>query len=132
MAETPHVGGASVCTSAAPGAGFDHPLSRGEMHEPAQNTSSLTSHGSSVSLGNRGYPANIDYQAFAAISTDGGLSFQSNVQLTGGFSNPTTEGSTIGDYTGNTWDGPNYFLAAWMDNSNGSDLHDVVGGIRLK
>jgi len=83
-------------------------------------------------LDRRNDPNNIDYQAFGAISTDSGMSFQPNVQLTTGFSNPTTEGSTIGDYTGNTWDGPDYFLAAWMDNSNDSDLHDVIGGIRLK
>jgi hypothetical protein len=38
----------------------------------------------------------------------------------------------MGDYTGNTWDGPNYFIAAWMDSSNGIDMQDVVGGIRVK
>lgn len=73
-------------------------------------------------------PANIDYQAFAAISTNGGLSFQSNVQLTTAFSNSDR---LFGDYTGNTWDGPDYFLVAWMDDSNSTYMQDVVGGIRL-
>ena len=83
-------------------------------------------------LDRRNDPANIDYQAFAGISSNGGLSFQ-NVQLTTGFSDPTVGvGTSLGDYDGNAWDGPNDFAAAWMDNSNGSDLHDEIGGIRLK
>jgi hypothetical protein len=28
--------------------------------------------------------------------------------------------------------GPNYFVAAWMDSSNGVDMQEEVGGIRLK
>ena len=40
----------------------------------------------------RNDPANIDYQAFAAISSDGGRSFQPNVQLTTAFSNPNNTG----------------------------------------
>lgn len=80
-------------------------------------------------LDRRNDPNNVNYQAFAGISADGGLSFEPNVQLTTAFS-PTD--MLFGDYTGNTWDGPNYFLAAWMDNSNGVSQQDVVGGIRLK
>ena len=86
-------------------------------------------------LDRRNDPANIDYQAFAAISSDGGQTFP-NVQLTTAFSNPNVNGyednAWMGNYTGNTWDGPNYFVAAWMDSSNGVDMQDVVGGIRLK
>jgi hypothetical protein len=86
-------------------------------------------------LDRRNDPANIDYQAFAAISSDGGQTFP-NVQLTTAFSNPNNNGyadnAWMGDYTGNTWDGPNYFVAAWMDSSNGVDMQDYVGGIRLK
>lgn len=85
-------------------------------------------------LDRRNDPANIDYQAFAAISTNGGLSFRPNVQLTTSFSNPNNNGSGnnwMGNYTGNTWAGPD-FVAAWMDTSNGSTTQDVVGGIRLK
>jgi len=85
-------------------------------------------------LDRRNDPANIDYQAFAAISTDGGQTFP-NVQLTTAFSNPNDNGyqgeGWMGNYTGNTWAGPD-FVAAWMDSSNGVDMQDVVGGIRLK
>ena len=43
-------------------------------------------------LDRRNDPANVNYQAFAAISVDGGLSFQPNVQLTRNFSNPNNNG----------------------------------------
>jgi hypothetical protein len=82
-------------------------------------------------LDRRNDPSNIDYQAFAGISANGGLSFE-NAQLTTAFSNPNIQSATIGNYTGNTWDGPNYFIAAWMDDSNGQYMEDYVGGIRLK
>jgi hypothetical protein len=83
-------------------------------------------------LDRRNDPANVDYQAFAAISTDGGLTFP-NTRLTKAFSNPDTNGAYnwMGDYTGNTWAGPD-FIAAWMDSSNGVDMQEVVGGVRLK
>jgi hypothetical protein len=82
----------------------------------------------------RNDPANVDYQAYAAISSDGGESFQPNVQLTTAFSDPDNYGydGILGDYAGNTWDGPNYFVAAWMDTSNGVNSQDYVGGIRVK
>jgi hypothetical protein len=80
-------------------------------------------------LDRRNDPKNVNYQAFAAISTDGGQSFQPNVRLTAGLSTPVIG---MGSYTGDTWDGPNYFVAAWMDNSNSVDMQQVVGGIRLK
>ncbi|MBZ5570437.1 MAG: hypothetical protein LAO09_00980 [Acidobacteriia bacterium] len=84
-------------------------------------------------LDRRNDPANVNYQAFAAISTDGGQSFKPNVQLTTAFSNPNNNGypGWMGDYTGNTWVGSN-FVAAWMDSSNGVDMQVMVGGIRLK
>jgi hypothetical protein len=85
-------------------------------------------------LDRRNSPPDIDYQAFAAISTDGGQSFQRNWQLTKAFSNPEASGlsgSWMGDYTGSTWVGGN-FIAAWMDSSNGVDMQEVVGGVRLK
>jgi len=85
-------------------------------------------------LDRRNDPANIDYQAFAAISTDGGHSFGANWQLTKAFSNPKTNGTEnnwMGDYTGNTWTGDT-FIAAWMDSSNGVDMQEEVGGVRLK
>jgi hypothetical protein len=83
-------------------------------------------------LDRRNDPNNIDYQAFAAISTDGGRTFP-NTQLTQAFSNPDTNGTGnnwMGDYTGNTWAGGD-FVAAWMDSSNGIDMQEVIGGIRL-
>ncbi|HTA23763.1 MAG TPA: sialidase family protein [Terriglobales bacterium] len=80
-------------------------------------------------LDRRNDPKNVEYQAFAAISTDGGKSFQPNVQLTTAFSFPVLG---MGYYTGDAWDGPNYFVAAWMDDSNGVDMQEEVGGIRLK
>jgi hypothetical protein len=81
----------------------------------------------------RNDPANFNYQAYASISSDGGDSFQPNVKLTSAFSDP--EGNArlgLGSYAGNTWDGPNYFIAAWMDTSYGNGSQDAVGGIRLK
>ena len=83
-------------------------------------------------LDRRNDPANHRYQAFAAISTDGGITFP-NTQLTKAFSNPDKNGhyNWMGDYTGNTWAGGN-FIAAWMDSSNGVDMQEVIGGIRLK
>ena len=83
-------------------------------------------------LDRRNDPADLNYQAFAAISDDGGRSFKTNWQLTQSFSNPDTNGAYnwMGDYTGNTWAGAD-FIAAWMDSSNGVDMQEVVGGVRL-
>jgi len=86
-------------------------------------------------LDRRNDPANVNYQPFAAISNDGGQTFKPNVLLSKAFSNPNNNGYPgnfwMGDYTGNTWAGPN-FVAAWMDSSQGFVMQDVVGGIRLK
>ena len=56
-------------------------------------------------LDRRNDPNDIDYQAFAAISEDGGQSFGTNRQLTTAFSDPRVNGTQnnwMGDYTGNT------------------------------
>jgi hypothetical protein len=85
-------------------------------------------------LDRRNDPNDIDYQAFAAISYDGGQTFGPNWQLTAAFSNPKNNGTGdnwMGDYTGNTWVGDK-FIAAWMDSSNGVDMQEVVGGVQLK
>jgi hypothetical protein len=79
-------------------------------------------------LDRRNDPANIEYQVFAAISNDGGKTFQRNWQLTKAFSDPNGNFGFIGDYSGNTWAGKD-FVAAWMDSSK---IVDVVGGVRLK
>ena len=86
-------------------------------------------------LDRRNDPNDIDYQAFAAISEDGGQSFGANWQLTTAFSNPKNNGTGdnwMGDYTGSTWKSDNVFVAAWMDSSNGTDMQEEVGGVRLK
>jgi len=85
-------------------------------------------------LDRRNDPGDLNYQAFAAFSDDGGQHFGANWQLTTAFSNPDTNGdyNWMGDYTGNTWRGDNTFIAAWMDSSNGVDMQEVVGGVRLK
>lgn len=86
-------------------------------------------------LDRRNDPLNISYQAFAAFSGDGGVSFSKNYQLTTAFSNPNNNGyanqAWMGDYTGNTWAGSTFHVA-WMDTSNGVDTQDVVGGIRVR
>ena len=84
-------------------------------------------------LDRRNDPNNANYQAFAALSDDGGKTFMSNWQLTTAFSNPDTNGdyNWMGDHIGNTWAG-NKFIAAWMDSSNGVDMQEVIGGVRLK
>jgi hypothetical protein len=81
----------------------------------------------------RNDPANVKYQPFAAISKDGGQSFGPNVVLSQRFSDPTIENNThyMGDYATNTWVGSN-FVSAWMDASNGVEMQDVVGGVRLR
>lgn len=85
-------------------------------------------------LDRRNDPANLSYQAFATVSTNGGKTFGTNWELTTAFSNPLNDGSGgtfLGNYTGNTWVG-NTLYAAWMDTSNGITSQDVVGGLRLK
>jgi hypothetical protein len=84
-------------------------------------------------LDRRNDPNDIDYQAFAAFSDDGGQHFGTNWQLTQEFSDPNVNGTYwMGDYTGNTWRDDSTFIAAWMDGSNGVDMQEVVGGVRLK
>jgi hypothetical protein len=113
-----------------------YPAPKSDIHDQFFPSISVSSTGKvGVSwLDRRNDPKNIDYQAFAAISTDGGQSFGANWQLTKAFSDPRvngTENNWMGDYTGNTWSGDT-FIAAWMDSSNGVDMQEVVGGIRLK
>lgn len=83
-------------------------------------------------LDRRNDPANVSFQALAAISSDGGLSFEPNVELTSEFSNPDEGIGPWSYFDGCTWDGPNYFLAAWMQLNTGRDTQINVGGIRLK
>jgi hypothetical protein len=83
-------------------------------------------------LDRRNDPADVNFQAFAGISSDGGQSFEPNVQLTSEFSNPNESVGGWSNFDTCTWDGPNYFLAAWMQLNTGRDTQINVGGIRLK
>jgi hypothetical protein len=107
------------------------PVAPGETHDQFLPWISVSPNGLvGVSwLDRRNDPNNIDYQAFGAISGDGGLTFRPNAQLTREFSDPSRG---VGDYAGNTWDGSNYFLSAWMSPNTGITEQDFVGGIRLK
>jgi len=82
-------------------------------------------------LDRRNDPDNVNYQAFAEISKDGGQTFQTNVALTPKLSNPNLNGNDyLGDYAGNTWVGST-FLAVWPDTSNGVNVQEVIGGVKL-
>lgn len=85
-------------------------------------------------LDRRNDPANISYEAFAAISGDGGRTFPNNYQLAANPSNPNKDGnggSFIGDYTGNAWAGKALY-AAWPDTSNGTRSVAMIGGLLTK
>jgi hypothetical protein len=80
----------------------------------------------------RRYDANnLSYEAFAAISSDGGTTFP-NLQIAPVASNPNNDGFNggfMGDYTGNVWDSTGTILyASWMDSRNGVNMQDEVGG----
>lgn len=84
-------------------------------------------------LDRRNDPANVSYEAFAAVSTNGGLSFSTNVQIATTPSNPNNDGfggTFMGDYTGNSWFNETLY-ASWMDSRNGVNMQDEVGGYRL-
>lgn len=83
-------------------------------------------------LDRRDDPKNVSYEAFAAVSTDGGMTFP-NYKLSALPSNPLNDGfggKFIGDYTGNAWVGKSLY-AAWPDTSNGATSQDMVGGVRI-
>jgi hypothetical protein len=78
-------------------------------------------------------PSNINYDAFAAISNDGGATFGTNQRLSTASSNPFNDGfgsGFMGDYTGNAWDGKKKLFMSWPDTRNGTDTQDEVGGLR--
>jgi hypothetical protein len=79
----------------------------------------------------RNDPANLSYEEFGAVSTDGATTFPTNYQLAANPSNPNNDGfggTFIGDYTGNAWAGPALY-ATWTDTSNGSSDQDMFGGL---
>lgn len=78
-------------------------------------------------------PANVNYDAFAAISNDGGATFGTNQRLSTVSSNPFDDGfgsGFMGDYTGNTWDGKKKLLMSWPDTRSGVNTQDEVGGMK--
>src|SRR5579871_510135 len=83
-------------------------------------------------LDRRNDPNNLEYEAFATWSSDGGKSFHTNVQIADTASNPDDDGfggGFMGDYSGNAWFGKDLF-ASWTDCRNGSYSQDEVGGLK--
>jgi hypothetical protein len=82
-------------------------------------------------LDRRNDPANLKYQPFAAISTNGGATFGTNHALTRKLSNPYLDGYGgvyMGAYTSNAWVGGMTFYATWPDSGNQQYMQDHVGG----
>ena len=82
-------------------------------------------------LDRRNDPANVNYQAFAALSKNGGTSYM-NKRISTATSNPNNDGFSgnfMGDYTGNSWSGKNLY-GSWMDTRSGVS-QDEVGGFEL-
>jgi len=83
-------------------------------------------------LDRRNDPSNINYEAFATWSADGGTSFKKNVLIADTPSNPFDDGfgsGFMGDYSGNAWFG-NKLFASWTDTRNGSYSQDEIGGLK--
>jgi hypothetical protein len=81
----------------------------------------------------RNDPANVNYEAFASLSFDGGQTFSANIDLSSMPSDPFDDGfggGFIGDYSGNTWAGAT-LRASWTDTRSGV-AQDETGGFRLK
>ena len=77
-------------------------------------------------------PSNINYDAFATVSTNGGVSFVANTRISSVSSNPFNDGfgsGFMGDYTGNIWDGVK-LVASWTDTRSGT-ARDEVGGLKI-
>ena len=85
-------------------------------------------------LDRRNDPKNIEYEAFAAFSTDGGNTFGTNYQLSAKPSNPADDGfdgEFMGDYTGNFWAGANTLYVTYTDTTTGNG-QVFLGGVLLK
>ena len=81
-------------------------------------------------LDRRNDPANINYEAYAAFSTNGGVSFQTNKNLAKAPSNPLNDGFNgyfMGDYTGSSWYGEKLYFTS-CDTSNGISCQDELYG----
>jgi hypothetical protein len=73
--------------------------------------------------------ANINYEAFSAISLNGGTSYGTNLLLSAAPSNPFNDGFGgffIGDYTGNAWAGAKLYVT-YTDTTTGIDQDFLTG-----
>ena len=84
-------------------------------------------------LDRRNDPANVSYEAFAAFSGNGGVSYPKSFQLSTALSNPFNDGfggTFMGDYTGNAWAGFTLYVT-YTDTTTG-DAQDFLVGEKLK
>ena len=99
-----------------------------DMFFPWINVSSHGNVGASW-MDRRNDPANINYEAFSAVSTNGGTLFGPNLDLSAAPSNPFNDGFGgffIGDYTGNAWAGSTLFVT-YTDTTTGIDQDFLAG-----
>jgi hypothetical protein len=74
--------------------------------------------------------ANINYEAFSAISQNGGTSYGTNLKLSAAASDPFNDGFGgffIGDYTGNAWANNNRLYVVYTDTTTGIDQEFLTG-----
>jgi hypothetical protein len=77
--------------------------------------------------------ANVNYEAFASFSANGGASFTPNIDLSAAPSNPFNDGFGgffIGDYTGNAFSGNLTFYVTYTDTTTGIDQDFLAGYLR--
>ena len=77
--------------------------------------------------------ANVNYEAFASFSTNGGASFTTNQDISAVPSNPFNDGFGgffIGDYTGNAWAGNTTLYVTYTDTTTGADQDFLAGYLR--
>jgi hypothetical protein len=77
--------------------------------------------------------ANVNYEAFASFSANGGASFTPNQDLSAAPSNPFNDGFGgffIGDYTGNAWAGNTTLYVTYTDTTTSIDQEFLAGYLR--
>lgn len=75
-------------------------------------------------------PANLEYNAVAAVSVNGGSSYRGPAKVSTVMSNPNDDGFGglfMGDYSGNAFDGSGSLYQSWMDTRTGVS-QDETGG----
>jgi len=81
-------------------------------------------------LDRRNDPNNVDYEAFAAFSRNGGATFGKNIDLSANPSDPRNDGlhgSFMGDYSGNSWAGDKRFYVSYTDTTTGVGQDFLAG-----